>query len=123
MALPRRRLEQPPDPKTPMNSYGWQTWLWKLWRYLQDYAFGGTVTGAASTGTGVSIVNTGASTGTTLAFKSLIAGANITIVDNGDGGIVISSTVGTGSGVTGVDGGSAAPPVEECRFIINFGGA
>lgn len=119
----RRRLEQPPDPKTPMNSYGWQTWLWKLWRFIQDYSFGGTITGAVSTGTGVSILNPGANTGDTLAFNSLIAGANITITNNGTGGIVISSIGGTGDGVTGVDGGSAEPPPFECRFIINFGGA
>ena len=85
----------------------------------------GTVTGGASTGTGVAVFNSSASTSSTLAIKSLIAGTNITVTDNGLGGLVIAASGGS-SGVTSVgafSGSSQANGASIAGSTITFGPA
>ena len=54
----------------------------------------GTVTGGESLGAGVPIFNAGSSSSSTLAFNSLVAGTNVTIIDNGDGTVTIDAAGG-----------------------------
>lgn len=57
----------------------------------------GTVTGGSNEGSGVGIFDPTNSTSTTLKYKSLIAGANVTLTDGGSSGV----TVAAGSSVSG----------------------
>ena len=58
----------------------------------------GTVTGGSSEGAGIAVFDAANSTSSTLFFKSLTAGANVTLTDNGTSVSIASSGGGGGSG-------------------------
>lgn len=58
---------------------------------------GGSVTGGTNEGSGVTVFDSTNSTSTTLAFKTLIAGSNITITDGGSSGVTIAASSGGSS--------------------------
>ncbi|ARK50031.1 hypothetical protein [Burkholderia pseudomallei] len=69
-------------------------------RSYQPSAIAGTVRSATSEGSGIPILDAANSTAQTLAFKSLIGGAGVTVTDGGSNGLTIS-TSGTSGTVTG----------------------
>lgn len=68
----------------------------------------GTVTNGASDGSGTAIFNATTTTSTTLHIKSLAAGSNIALTDDGSGTVTVASTAaGTVTGAT-TDGGGTS---------------
>lgn len=95
---------------------------------LTNADISGLLKAITSVGSGVSIVNDGSTT-TGYKLKSLVAGSNVTIVDNGTD-VTINSTAGGGGGITLTDAGSTGlsiiysniNPTFTLRRILGSGG-
>ncbi len=86
------------------------------WVFLVQQGSGG-VTGATNDPGGVGVYNPDTSTASNLHFKSLIAGANITITDNGDGTITILPSTNPVGFVEDLPGYVELPGVKEYPLL------
>lgn len=90
------------------------------WENVSGGGGSGTVTGGDSSGaTGVEVFDAAASDASTLAFKTLLSGANVTITDNGDGTITIAAS-GGGGGSTDLNAAYDAYILTEASLISYF---
>lgn len=69
----------------------------------------GTVVGGFSEGSGVAVFDAPHSTSSQLAFRTLAAGANISITQQNDGTLTVSSIAGTGTVTEAVNEGAGVP--------------